>query len=159
MKNLLFKWQKSHNQIPCTLFYAHKYRPTLSISVIKSFNICFEPIFHSYHKYRSKGCKIITTKTKNCINSEFSSTIKIHSFSNICWYIKDLRTFLRTLLLCVVTSLGWDKGIFGICTFHIIPFIAQKQEVIHAFKNGHTNSKQFWQFPFYDFQIVILDFS
>ena len=37
-----------------------------------------------------------------------------------CW--KDMRTFLRTLLLCVVTSLGWDKGIFGICTFHIIPF-------------------------------------
>ena len=36
---------------------------------------------------------------------------------------KDLRIFLRTLLLCVVTSLGWDKGIFGICTFHIIPFI------------------------------------
>ena len=35
---------------------------------------------------------------------------------------KDLRTFLQTLLLCVVTSLGWDKGIFGICTFHIIPF-------------------------------------
>ena len=97
MKNLLFKWQKSHNHIPCTLFYAHKYRPTLSISVIKSFNICFEPIFHSYHKYRSKGCKIITTKTKNCINSEFSSTIKIHSFSNICWYI-NLKCF-RIILI------------------------------------------------------------
>ena len=38
-------------------------------------------------------------------------------------HTKDLRTFLRTLLLCVVTSLGWDRGIFGICTFHIIPFI------------------------------------
>ena len=37
-------------------------------------------------------------------------------------YWKDLRTFLPTLLLCVVTSIGWDKGIFGICTFHIIPF-------------------------------------
>ena len=36
---------------------------------------------------------------------------------------KDLRTFLRTLLLCVVTSLGWNKGIFGICTLHIIPFL------------------------------------
>ena len=23
----------------------------------------------------------------------------------------------------MVTSLGWDKGIFGICTFHIIPFL------------------------------------
>ena len=38
-------------------------------------------------------------------------------------FLKDLRTFLRTLLLCVVTSLGWDRGTFGICTFHIIPFI------------------------------------
>ena len=45
---------------------------------------------------------------------------------------KELRTFLQTLLLCLVTSLGWDKGIFGICTFHIIPFdIALHWKIFH----------------------------
>ena len=40
--------------------------------------------------------------------------------------IKDLRIFLWTLLLCVVTSKGWNKGIFGNCTFHIIPFVISR---------------------------------
>ena len=47
---------------------------------------------------------------------------KIMTKSLILERKKDLMTFLWILLLCVVTSLGWDRGIFGICTFHIIPF-------------------------------------
>ena len=57
---------------------------------------------------------------------------------NVSWVSvpKDLRTFLRTLLLCVVTSLGWDIGIFGICTFHIIPFEVPRNIGTHRMLAG-----------------------
>ena len=67
-----------------------------------------------------------STEKDNVILVEFchkTFAMLLDNLSLQSWFAKDLRTFLQTLLLCVVTFLGWDKGIFGICTFHIIPFV------------------------------------
>ena len=87
----------------------------------KILHLCddFENVNKIYEYYRGELINLVLQKWSTLIGQ----------LTRVLWLAeknqtKDLRTFLRTLLLCMVTSLGWDKGIFGICTFHIIPFMS-----------------------------------